>query len=174
MMRSIFLIITLLVVALQGNDLVNLREFNPRFRFAQNLEAYLNLETAIRLSRVQEDLSKDGIALVILRAYVPQEEFPGCDLDPDNCKISHTFSRGTAVDVSLEYFSGNPLELPCPPYTWFIDPKYAAEPCPCTCALQKLERSMQRHGFVRSEKVWWHYEYKNWRLCPPIDTGYGR
>lgn len=173
MMKWLALVILTLSVQLTAHELVNLREYNPYFCFGGNGEAFLVKEAAMQLSRVQRDLAKEGIALVILRAYLPESQSPARFADVDQDLISKTFSRGTAVDVTMEYLSGNPLLLPCPPYTLLAD-------CPndcdfpsfnpaCTCSLQKLESIMMRHGFVRSSRVWWHFDYRYWRTYPPLN-----
>lgn len=170
MWKWFVLAINLLVVSLGAHQLINLREHNPYFRFGNEGEAFLVRDAAIQLSRVQRDLAKEGIALIILRAYLPESQSPSCCVDVDQDRISHTFSRGTAVDVSMEYITGNPLQLPCAPYSWFIDPDYNDQDSCCqSCALQYLERIMLRHGFNRSDKVWWHFEYKCWREYPPMN-----
>lgn len=169
MWKWFVLALNMMMISLNAHQLVNLRTHNPFFIFGGTGEAFLVKEVAIQLSRVQRDLAKDGIALIILRAYIPESLSPSCRFDTDKDLLSHTFSRGTAVDVSMEYISGNPLKLPCPPYTWFISPDYGESTCCQCCALQFLERHMLRHGFIRSEKVWWHFEYRNWCPYPPLN-----
>jgi D-alanyl-D-alanine dipeptidase len=169
MWKWLVLSFQLLVFAADAHQLVNLREHNPAFRFANEGEAFLVQEAAIQLSRVQRDLAKEGIALVILRAYLPESLSPSCCVDVNQDRISHTFSRGTAVDVTLEYISGNPLQLPCEPYSWFLEPKYRCGSCHLSCGAQHLERLMLRHGFNSSEKVWWHFDLKRWREYPPLN-----
>ncbi len=169
MWKWLLLSVQLLIFGVQAHQLVNLREHNPAFRFANDGEAFLVQEAAIQLSRVQRDLAKEGIALIILRAYLPESQSPSCCVDVNQDRISHTFSRGTAVDVSLEYISGNPLQLPCEPYSWVIDPDYNGDPCPLSCGFQHLERLMMRHGFNRSAKVWWHFDLKRWREYEPLN-----
>lgn len=173
MWKWFVLAFNLVVMALGGHQLVNLKNHNPYFRFEGSQEAFLVREAAVQLSRVQRDLAKEGIALIILRAYLPEYQSPSCFTDVNQDRISRTFSRGTAVDVSMEYLSGNPLQLPCPPYSFVVNSDCGYDDAffgSCnSCALQILERIMMRHGFIRSEKVWWHFEYRYWTLYPPLD-----
>ncbi len=172
MIKWLALAILTFSINLGGHELVNLREYNSYFLFGGLGEAFLVKEAAIQLSRVQRDLDKEGISLIILRAYLPESESPACFADVNQDRISRTFSRGTAVDVTIEYTSGNPLLLPCPPYTLLADCPKGDFPCfnpACTSTLQKLENIMARHGFIRSERVWWHFDYRYWRTYPPLN-----
>lgn len=173
MWKWLVLVFNVILMTLEGHQLVSLRNHNPHFRFDTNYEPFLVRDAAIQLSRVQRDLAKEGIALVILRAYLPESMSPSCCSDPNKDRISRTFSRGTAVDVTMKYLSGNPLQLPCDPYSLVVNPccdidqNYVS--CRTTCSLQILERIMLRHGFIRSEKVWWHFEYRCWTQYPPLN-----
>ena len=171
-MKWLALVMLTLSTFLTAHELVNLREYNPCFRFAGNGEAFLVKEAAMQLSRVQRDLAKEGIALIILRAYLPKSQSPDYLADVNRDPIGKTFSRGTAVDVSMEYISGNPLRLPTPPYVSLAECfDYNSAPLAeiCTCTIQKLQSLMARHGFIRSKNAWWHFDYRYWRSYPPLD-----
>lgn len=169
----IVLAFNLVTICLSGHELINLKHYDPHLRIAGNRDVFLVCEAAMQLSRVQRDLAKEGIVLVVLRGYLPQSQSPSCLADSTRDFISRTYSRGTAVDVTMEYDSGNPLQLPCPPYSPLPDAcserngDYIHSQCCCT--LQILERIMSRHGFIRAEKAWWYFEHRNWRLYPPLN-----
>lgn len=141
--------------------------------------AYLVRQVAKQLSRVQQDLERDCITLVVLDAYRPlrYSQFfttPYAFEPIDECNpIIDGHSRGTAVDVTLAYQTGQPLEMP--PY-WNIYElqergcNYHSFSCQAYHNLQKLQKAMEKHRFVCSPTEWWHFDYKDWFQYPILDV----
>lgn len=101
-------------------------------------EAYLRYGTVVKLKRVQKQLKKDNLTLLIWDAYRPvsaQRKLwkicpdPTYVANPNRGYSSH--SRGNTVDVSI-----------------------------CAAArknAKKLENIMKKQGFVPYSGEWWHF-----------------
>jgi zinc D-Ala-D-Ala dipeptidase len=143
--------------------------------------AFVHRHVAAALQKVQEDLSKEGLALKIFDGYrpmsvqvkmwelVPDERYVS---DPTKSRGKHT--RGTAVDVTLVDRMGNELKMP----TTFDDfsskaHRFSAEWTNEERANSlKLEAVMKKHGFIPFPFEWWHYDYAGWEDYPPLDISF--
>jgi D-alanyl-D-alanine dipeptidase len=168
---------------LQGHELVDISKTNRNIcvhlRDRGYQKAYLVKQVARQLSRVQYDLDRDCISLVIFDAYRPfcYSEFfetPYAFNPVDECNpVINGHYRGTAVDVSLVYQDGQSLEMP--PFLNIYELEalgcdYHSFSCTAYHNLQKLQKAMEKHRFVPSSTEWWHFDYKDWFQYPVLDV----
>lgn len=169
---------------MRSHELVNIQTIDPCIgvclkadHYLPLTKAYLVRHVAKQLSLVQKELEKDSINLVVFDAYRPFSfanlfEIP-YSFSPDECNpIVNGHYRGTAVDVTLIYQSGLPLEMP--PFLNIYDltelgTDYFGFSCVAYHNMQKLQKAMQKHRFVPSETEWWHFDYKDWFQYPVLD-----
>jgi len=150
-------------VPLMGHELVDIRHINSRIQVAYPGQKALAVkEVATRLSRVQQELEKDCIGLVIRSAYYPcpfdiPAGNPVCDEGDFHDRWGNY--RGTGVDVTMVYLSGCPLEMES------ADERLTSN---VYHNRYKLEQAMMRQGFVPSPNNWWHFDFKYWRNYPLI------
>lgn len=142
---------------------------------------YVRKEVAEALQAVQAELSWEGLGLKIYDGYRPisvqrrmwdlvkDERYVS---DPGKSKGKHT--RGTAVDVTLVDRFGNELRMPTR-YDDFTERAHRFghvwTPEEKANSL-KLEAIMKKHGFLPFPYEWWHYDYKDWEQCPPLDISF--
>lgn len=143
---------------------------------------YLRQEVAEALALVQAELAKEGLGLKIYDGYrplsvqekmwkiLPDERYVS---NPAKNKGKHT--RGTAVDVTLVDHLGNELEMPTP-YDDFTNLAHREAASSWTTVQRKnsrrLEEVMKKHGFIPFPFEWWHFDYKTWESCPPLDVSF--
>jgi len=144
--------------------------------------AYVRREVAAALQAVQEELAVEGLGLKIYDGYrplsvqvkmweiLPDERYVS---DPHKSKGKHT--RGTAVDVTLIDKLGNELKMPTP-YDDFTERAHRMSAIKWTPEEKanslKLEAVMVKHGFIPFPFEWWHFDYKDWESCPPLDISF--
>lgn len=129
-------------------------------------EAYLRYGTVVKLKRVQKQLKKDNLTLLIWDAYRPvsaQRKLwkicpdPTYVANPNRGYSSH--SRGNTVDVSICATDGKKVIMPTDfdNFTKKADRDYSD----CTSAARKnakkLENIMKKQGFVPYSGEWWHF-----------------
>ena len=142
---------------------------------------YVRKEVAEALQKVQMELALEGLGLKIYDGYRPlsvqqrmwdlvrDERYVS---DPGKSKGKHT--RGTAVDVTLVDRFGNELKMPTK-YDDFTEQAHrfgniwGAEE---RANSLKLEAVMKKHGFLPFPYEWWHYDYKDWEQCPPLNISF--
>ena len=124
------------------------------------------------LNKVQEELEKEGLGLLVWDGYRPlpvQEIF--WQICPDENYVADPekgsrHNRGAAVDLTLYNFkTGKTLNMP----THFDDFskkawRDAGEELGVTTEQvanrQKLEAVMHKHGFKGLPSEWWHFDWK--------------
>jgi D-alanyl-D-alanine dipeptidase len=175
-------------------DLVDLARFDPRLRFdiryatAQNFmgrvlypvaRAVAQRPVAEALSRVQTRAEAAGYGLLIFDAYRPwrvtrmmwdetppeKREFVA---DP---RAGSRHNRGCSIDLTL-HRGGAEVTMPSP-YDDFTAAAYrsnTAAPAQVLAASRMLEEWMVAEGFVPLANEWWHYDWKDWRRYPIMDT----
>lgn len=149
---------------------------------------YLTTAAASALSRVQDDLAREGLGLKVFDGYRPQravddfvrwaEEpddrttkdayFPSVDkstLIPDGYIAERSgHSRGSTVDVTLiDLDSGEEVDMGSPydffdPVSW---PSSDSIPDAARENRMKLRDVMLRHGFDPLTEEWWHFTLRN-------------
>jgi len=191
-----FLLSLLCFFPLFGEDLVNIQYFNDNIvvdmRYATTLNmlqqpiypshyVYLDGYVATRLGRVQKDLAKEGLGLIVYEGYRPPSV--QAFLNQWRCKHCHHtyqfddaphYRKGLGVDVAIYYMSGQPLELPT---AWGHDCARAYRDFPfLECHVFHnsaiLEKIMVQNGFVPMRERWWHFDLKGWELAPDLNLEY--
>jgi beta-N-acetylhexosaminidase/D-alanyl-D-alanine dipeptidase len=139
----------------------------------QEARAYLRHPVAEQLSRVQKELQKQGLGLLVFDAYRPfsvQERFWAHTPNPDflakpirdNGRMidGSKHNRGVAVDLTLVDAQGQPLEMPTP-FDEFSDRAwrhYTGGSEASRRHRELLETAMVAQGFVPLISEWWHFE----------------
>jgi zinc D-Ala-D-Ala dipeptidase len=186
-MRRLLLAMTLSIF-LQGSiiahDLVDLKKTNPKICIDLRLASYNNsfgiplyssnqlyIEryVATRLGRVQRELAKDGIGLIVLEGFRPPSV--QCYFDISDAE---RYCRGIGVDVMIYYLDGQPIKIP----SFYQDATlraYRDYPHLSACEYHNsyiLEKHMTANGFVPQRERWWHFDLKGWESAPAIEVEY--
>lgn len=143
--------------------------------------AFLQRPAAEALRRVQKKLKPLGYGLLIHDAYRPwyvTKIF--WDATPPEGKIfvadpaqGSRHNRGCAVDLTLyDLASGKPVEMPG---TYDEMSPRSFPDYPGGTSLQRwhrdlLRRAMGSEGFTVYEAEWWHFDYKDWKEYPILNT----
>ncbi len=142
----------------------------------------LRYAVAKDLASVQEELKRMKLQLLIWDCYRPfsiQELLWEKVSDPryvakpvrKNGKPAKgsKHNRGAAIDLSLADHLGHPLPMP----TDHDDFSSRAQrgwtqgiSAEAISNAQRLNKVMQRHGFVGIRSEWWHYDHRSWRKHP--------
>lgn len=134
----------------------------------------LQRPAAQALARVQQDLARYGLGLVLYDGYrpwyvtkafwdaTPPEQRGFVAYPPDGSK----HNRGCAVDLGLVALqTGEVVEMPSA-YDEFTSRAYADYPGSTSRARYfraLLRRTMEAHGFAVNPTEWWHFDYQGWR-----------
>jgi zinc D-Ala-D-Ala dipeptidase len=182
---------------LEAHQLVDLQKFIPKLcvdlgfsnanpLYSRSINPYnrvfVEYSVAIRLKRVQKELAKEGIGLIVLEGYRPpsiqnyldhlyREKSLGCVRE----EASH-YCKGMGVDVMLYYLSGLPIKIPC--FYQLRNPR-AHRDYPYLSANEYhnsylLEKCMVSHGFVPQREKWWHFDLKGWENVPNLEIEYSQ
>ncbi len=176
----------------QAQKMVNLRTFIPNVRIDcmyatdrnftgkviyKEPKCYLLKEVAEQLKKVQAELNKKGLGILVWDAYRPMEAqkrlwevFPDPRyVAPPDKGGKHT--RGTSIDLTIIQLSnGKQLEMP----TEFdnFTKKAWLDSDDCSDEAKKnrtmLITAMKKYGFEPIKTEWWHFDYKGWRDLPPL------
>ncbi len=129
---------------------------------------YLLKEVALQLDKVQKELEKQGLGLLIWDAFRPLEgQRTLWDICPDERFVAHPdkggfHTRGTTVDLTIiNLADGKPLDMGTG-FDVFTD--RSASFCPDISQLAKANRKllrdiMAKYGFNAIECEWWHFNY---------------
>jgi zinc D-Ala-D-Ala dipeptidase len=147
--------------------------------------AFLQRAAAMALVRVQSELRKEGLTLIVYDAYRPWSVTKlFWDLTPpekrdfvaDPTKGSR-HNRGCAVDLTLgDANSGQPLAMPTD-YDDFSErahPDSTGGPEPARRNRDRLRAAMEREGFTVYENEWWHYDCAGWQQYPILDVPFAQ
>ena len=143
--------------------------------------AFLQRPAAEALVRAQHELEASGYGLIIHDGYRPwyvTKIF--WDATPREQKIfvanpaeGSKHNRGCAVDLSIyDLKTGREVEMPSG-YDEMTTRAYADYPggTPDERARRALLRhAMEKQGFVVNPTEWWHFDYKDWRQYPILNT----
>lgn len=136
----------------------------------KNPEAYLRIEAAQALQKVQEELKQQGLSLKIFDAYrpysvtkkmwqvVPDERYAA------NPAKGSGHNRGAAVDVTIvDLETGNELPMPTAfdDFTEKAHHNYMQLNAAVLSNRKLLKTTMEKHGFVALQTEWWHYYLPN-------------
>lgn len=132
----------------------------------QNPVAYMRLEAALALQKINEELKYKGLGLKIFDAYRPYsvtkkmwEVVPDENYAANPAKGSG-HNRGAAVDLTLyELSTGKELAMPTPfdDFTVKAHHDYMQLDSIVLTNRQTLKNVMVKHGFVPLQTEWWHY-----------------
>lgn len=143
------------VTSLQASELVELKACIPKIICTQD-KIYVHHLVASRLKRVQEDLAKLGLGIVVYDGY----RSPSLDPFPDN----YNYTKGMGIDLSIYYLNGCHLAMPT---EYGDESDHARRDCvewPAhvfhNCWI--LEKAMGDHGFEPTTENWWHFNLKGW------------
>ena len=135
--------------------------------------AFLQIDAAKAVVRVNKKLSEANLGLVIFDAYRPwsvtklfwetvtedQRKFVA---DP---KVGSVHNRGCAVDLSLYYLeSDQPVEMPSDfdEFNEKASPDYEGGTRFARKNRDRLRTAMESEGFTVNPNEWWHYDYESW------------
>lgn len=133
--------------------------------------AWLRPEAARQLTKVQRDLKKHKLQLVIWDAWRPPwaqqvlwDAYPDPTFVAPPSKISR-HARGTTVDVGLADLDGRLVPMPTDfdVFTKKADHHLEDVGQPARRHTEILRALMFKHGFSGVPDEWWHYDLRNWR-----------
>lgn len=130
-------------------------------------DAYLRYSTVKKLAAVCDELSRDGLGILIWDGFRPvSAQARLWEVCPDPNYVSHPVTgtrghcKGSAVDLTLvDLATGKCLPMP----TGFDDFTPRADRDYSDCGAEEaanarlLESIMERYGFVPYSKEWWHF-----------------
>jgi D-alanyl-D-alanine dipeptidase len=180
-----------------GSELVDIRQVNPHIRLDiryatvnnfthtrvyDEARCFLRADVAQRLSAVERDLEREGLALKVYDCYRPlsvQKKFWA--LVPDERYVANPakgsrHNRGAAVDLTLVTPDGREVAMPTP-YDDFTEKAHRdAKDVPSEAVRNRqiLERAMVRHGFIPLPTEWWHFDGPGWESYPVLDVPFSR
>lgn len=130
-------------------------------------DCYLRYGTLKKLVKVSNELSEQGIGLLIWDGFRPvaaQEKL--WEICPDPAFVSHPITgkrshcRGNTVDISL-YDLNSGKDLPVPTgydnFTAYADRDYSDCSKEAAQNARLLEQTMEKHGFTSYFAEWWHF-----------------
>ena len=153
------------------------------FPLYSQARAFLQRDAALALKSANEDLSQEGLGLLILDAYRPLsvtkllwERTPPSQrayvADP---KVGSRHNRGAAVDLTIiDLSTGRPLPMPSY-YDDFSEKAHHSYQGGSALARRnraKLRQVMEKHGFQVLDNEWWHYDFKGWEKYPLLDKSF--
>jgi len=132
--------------------------------------AYMRIEAALALQKVNEELKAKGLGLKIFDAYrpysvtkkmwkaVPDENYAA------NPAKGSGHNRGAAIDLTLyDLATGNELRMPTPfdDFTQKAHHNYMNLDSVVLVNRQILKDAMVKYGFMPLPTEWWHYYLPN-------------
>lgn len=178
------------------HSLVNIQTINPHIRtdciyatarnftgvvLYESAKCYLLESVAKQLSKVQDDLEKQELGLLVWDAFRPMAaQKKMWEVWPDDRYVApphkggrHT--RGTTVDVTLVYKdSGKQLEMPTP-FDSFSEKAWSDSRDVSPTAQKNraiLKAAMEKHGFIQLPTEWWHFDFEGWQGYPVLDVAW--
>lgn len=143
--------------------------------------AFLQRPAAEALLRAHRELKSHGYGLMIHDGYRPwyvTKIF--WDATPDDKKIfvadpskGSVHNRGCAVDLSLyDLATGKEVKMPSgyDEMTARAFADYAGGTDSERALRALLRQAMEAQGFTVNPKEWWHFDYKDWRQYPILNT----
>ena len=145
--------------------------------------AFLQRPAAKALIRVNKQLEKQGLGLVIFDGYRPwnvtklfwevvPEDKRKFVADPAK---GSKHNRGCAVDLSVyDRRSGKPIPMPSgyDEFTERASPDYRGGTEEERSNREMLRRLMEAEGFTVNPNEWWHFDYKDWQEYAIYDISF--
>lgn len=131
----------------------------------------LEKEVALALNKIQIELEKQNLGLIIWDGYRPpsvQEKLREYFDDENFVDLVSNHSKGISVDVSLCDKRGVELKMP----TDFDDFSKKANSAYPNLSRERIENRsllkeiMEKHDFKQDENEWWHFDFE-----PLINSG---
>ncbi|HXD87991.1 MAG TPA: serine hydrolase [Urbifossiella sp.] len=150
-------------------------------KFYNSAKAFMQRPAAEALARVNEKLAASGYGLLVHDSYRPwfvtkmfwdatPAKFHGFVANP---RTGSRHNRGCAVDLTLyDLKSGKPIEM-VSGYDEFSDrafPDYPGGTSRQRWHRDLLRRTMNSEGFTIYEEEWWHFDFKDWRKYPILNS----
>jgi serine beta-lactamase-like protein LACTB len=150
-------------------------------KFYNSAKAFMQRPAAEALGRVNEKLAASGYGLLVHDSYRPwfvtkmfwdatPAKFHGFVANP---RTGSRHNRGCAVDLTLyDLKSGKPIEM-VSGYDEFSDrafPDYPGGTSRQRWHRDLLRRTMNSEGFTIYEEEWWHFDFKDWRKYPILNS----
>lgn len=191
-MRLFFLFLICLSSSLTANELVDIKSVVPKIHVENRClvpygypaqvsihssPIYLDEYAALRLRRVEDDLSKLGLGLIIYAGYrspltqiLVNANQEGVSSEAIEADAAH-YRKGLGVDVAIYYLDGQPLHLPSEygeksPRALRDYPYLKPHAYHNSLVLQNY---MRKHGFISQPENWWHFDLKGWEESPNLD-----
>lgn len=144
---------------------------------------FLAKPAAERLARVQKNLRRAGLGLVLWDAYRPLflQQIMWDRIQDDryiaNPRTGSRHNRGCAVDCTLADVQGRELLAPTE-YLHFSERAHRDWmdlPPEAIRTRQILEDAMSAEGFIPLHEEWWHFDAPEWERYPILDINpYGK
>lgn len=145
--------------------------------------AFLQRPAAEALVRANKSLRKQGYGLLIHDGYRPWSVTKlFWDATPEDKKQfvadpsqGSKHNRGCAVDLSIfDIRSGKVVEMPSgyDEMTERSHINYTGGTDESRRLRDMLRAAMEAEGFAVYEPEWWHYDYKDWKEYPILNTGF--
>jgi D-alanyl-D-alanine dipeptidase len=145
--------------------------------------AFLQRDAAEALGKVNQDLRKDGLGLLILDAYRPLsvtklmwDKTPPSKRDyVANPKDGSRHNRGAAVDLTIiDLETGRPVAMPSQydDFSMKAHHSYQGGTELARANRARLRSVMEKHGFEALSNEWWHYDYQGWEKYPLMDKSF--
>lgn len=132
-------------------------------------DAWMLTPAAEALAKVQADLEKEGLGLLVYDAYRPVQGTLGMVAWTERTDQTHLLTdgyiawksghnHGHTVDLTLiRLDTGEPLDMGTP-FDTFSEASHTANATGEALAnRQRLKAAMEAHGFRNYAKEWWHY-----------------
>jgi D-alanyl-D-alanine dipeptidase len=141
-------------------------------------DTYMRLPAAIALGRVQKELSKQNLGLVIFDAYRPYHiTVRMWELIRDERYVADPakgsgHNRGTAVDLGLiDLSTKKPLDMGTgfDNFTGTAHHDYTSLPAAVLRNRKLLKDVMEKHGFKPLSTEWWHYSFTSGKEFDVLD-----
>ena len=139
---------------------------------------YVDVFLAQRLTRVEKELAKEGLGLIVYEGYRPTSVQQMIDKARQEHQHEVYFDdaphyrKGLGVDVGIFYLDGQEIALPTP---WGFDCAEAYQDYPYHSATvyhnkALLEKVMMHNGFQPLRERWWHFDIKGFEMASDLNT----
>lgn len=154
--------------------------FTGQVLYPKEARCYLREPVAKALGEVQTALLKEGLSLKLLDCYRPHRvQFKLWEIVHDERYVADPnkgsrHNRGAAVDLTLLDAQGQELVMPTPfdDFSEKAHRSYMQLPAQAVENRAKLQRAMERVGFVGMPTEWWHFDAADWQSHPIDDISF--
>lgn len=175
-------------------DLVEVTSINPNIQISlpyatadnftyQKLypveRCFLRRSVAEKLSKVQQELEKEGYGLKIWDGYRPRSvQFKMWNIKPNTNYVANPWrgsrhNRGAAVDLTLiDFKTKKEVKMPTDydVFNFKAHAYYSKLPKDVLANRTRLQQAMTRNGFKIMTSEWWHFDAWGYESFPLMDT----